>query len=98
MNLSGEAAQALMSFYKIPPRNLIVAVDDIYLDVGSVRIRTKGSHGGHNGLRDLIDHCGEDFTLIRIRVSTVPAGRDKADCVQHKYQYEVAKAFDDIAA
>jgi len=98
MNLSGEAAQALMSFYKIPPRNLIVAVDDIYLDVGSVRIRTKGSHGGHNGLRDLIDHCGEDFTRIRIGVGPVPAGRDKADFVLHKYGSEEAKAFDEIAA
>lgn len=96
MNLSGEAAQGLLSFYKVSPRNLIVVVDDIYLDLGSLRIRTKGSHGGHNGLRDLIEHCGEEFTRIRIGVGPFPPGQDRAEYVLRKYGNEEAKTYEGI--
>jgi PTH1 family peptidyl-tRNA hydrolase len=54
MNLSGKAVRAALAFYKIPPENLIVFCDDISFDVGCARIRRKGSHGGHNGLRNII--------------------------------------------
>jgi peptidyl-tRNA hydrolase, PTH1 family len=96
MNLSGEAAQALLAFYKVPPRNLIVAVDDIYLDLGSVRIRTQGSHGGHNGLRNLMEHCGGDFTRIRIGVGPFPPEQDRADFVLRKYGSDEAKRLDGV--
>lgn len=85
MNLSGEAAQAMLTFYKVSPKNLIVVVDDIYLELGAVRIRSKGSHGGHNGLRDLMEHCGDEFTRIRIGVGPLPEHYDKADFVLQKY-------------
>ena len=52
MNLSGESVQALMTWYKIKPANLIVISDDVNLDLGRIRIRAKGSHGGQNGLRN----------------------------------------------
>jgi PTH1 family peptidyl-tRNA hydrolase len=96
MNLSGEAAQALLAFYKVSPRNLIVAVDDIYLDLGAVRIRTKGSHGGHNGLRDMMEHCGEEFTRIRIGVGPLPPEQDKADFVLRKYGQEEGKILESV--
>ena len=91
MNLSGEAAQGLLAFYKVSPRNLIVVVDDIYLDMGAVRIRTQGSHGGHNGLRDLMQHCGEEFTRVRIGVGPFPPEQDRADFVLRKYNESDAK-------
>jgi peptidyl-tRNA hydrolase, PTH1 family len=96
MNLSGEAAQALLTFYKVTPKNLIVVVDDIYLDMGAVRIRTQGSHGGHNGLRDLMQHCGDEFTRVRIGVGPLPAGQDKADFVLRKYGTDDAKILDSV--
>ena len=96
MNLSGEAARALLAFYKVSPRNLIVAVDEIYLDLGAVRIRTKGSAGGHNGLRDLIQHCGEEFTRIRIGVGPYPPEQDRADFVLRKYGREEAEALETV--
>jgi PTH1 family peptidyl-tRNA hydrolase len=96
MNLSGEAAQVLLQFYKVSPRNLIVAVDDIYLDLGSVRIRTKGSHGGHNGLRNLMEHCGDEFTRVRIGVGPFPPEQDRADFVLRKYGSEEGKVLEDV--
>jgi PTH1 family peptidyl-tRNA hydrolase len=98
MNLSGEAAQGLLAFYKISPRNLIVVVDEIYLDLGAVRIRTQGSAGGHNGLRDLLQHCGDEFTRIRIGVGPVPTGHDRADFVLRKYGQDEAKILESVLA
>jgi len=85
MNLSGEAAQSLLAFYKVKPENLIVFVDEVYLPVGSVRIRQGGSAGGHNGLKSLIACIGEDFVRVRIGVGPCPAGWDRADFVLSKY-------------
>ena len=96
MNLSGEAAQALLSFYKVSPKNLIVVVDDIYLELGAVRIRTQGSHGGHNGLRSLMEHCGDEFTRIRIGVGPLPEHYDKADFVLQKYGSHEIKTLETV--
>ncbi len=96
MNLSGEAAQQLLQFYKISPRNLIVVVDDIYLELGALRIRTQGSHGGHNGLRNLMEHCGDEFTRVRIGVGPLPPDQDKADFVLRKYGAEESKVLDSV--
>ena len=76
MNLSGEAVQALMAFYKIPPAEVVVVTDDITLPIGSLRVRTSGGHGGHNGLRDIIEKIGEGFPRIRIGLGLCPPGRD----------------------
>ncbi len=84
MNLSGEAVQALMTFYKIPPSEMVVVADDITLPVGSVRIRPFGGHGGHNGLRDIIEHIGEGFPRIRVGVGPCPPGWDLSNFVLAK--------------
>jgi PTH1 family peptidyl-tRNA hydrolase len=96
MNLSGESAQSLLAFYKVSSKNLIVVLDDIYLDIGAVRIRTQGGHGGHNGLRNLIEHCGDDFTRVRIGVGPLPLNTDRADFVLRKYGAEESKIFEPI--
>ena len=69
MNLSGKAVVALSNFYKIPLDKIIVMFDDISLDVGKIRIRRKGSAGGHNGIKDIIELIGtEDIMRIKIGV------------------------------
>ncbi len=72
MNLSGDAIGAAAKFYKIPPQNVIIINDDISLPVGRMRIRKKGSAGGHNGLKSIISHIGEDFMRIKIGVGEKP--------------------------
>ena len=67
MNNSGSAVTALLNFYKIPTDRLIVMFDDITLDVGKLRLRRKGSHGGHNGIKDIIELAGTD-EIMRIKI------------------------------
>jgi PTH1 family peptidyl-tRNA hydrolase len=74
MNLSGTAVAEALSFYKIPLENLIVFCDDVSFDVGRVRIRRRGTHGGHNGLRNIIDHLStEEFCRLKIGVGKKPS-------------------------
>ena len=69
MNLSGEAAAPAASFYKVPPERVIVVSDDVSLPVGKLRVRTKGSSGGHNGIKSLISCLGTDaFPRVKIGV------------------------------
>ncbi len=73
MNLSGEAVIQAVNFYKIPPEHVIVVSDEISLPIGKLRIRTKGSAGGHNGLKDIIAKLGtSDFPRIRLGVGAPP--------------------------
>lgn len=67
MNNSGSSVTAIMNFYKIPADRLIVMFDDITLDVGKLRLRRKGSHGGHNGIKDIIELTGTDG-IMRIKI------------------------------
>ena len=73
MNLSGEAVGQAARFYKIPADHVLVVSDDITLPIGAMRIRTKGSAGGHNGLKNIISVLGtEEFPRIRLGVGTPP--------------------------
>ncbi len=69
MNLSGNALVEIMNYYKIDLEDLVIIYDDIYLDTGKIRIRTRGSHGGHNGIKDIINKInGNKFKRIRIGI------------------------------
>ena len=69
MNRSGQAVRALMQFFKIPVDEILVVHDELDLPVGTARLKRGGGHGGHNGLRDLIDHLGSrDFHRLRIGI------------------------------
>jgi len=83
MNLSGESLRAVVDYYNIDETSeLIVISDDISLDVGQIRIRKKGSAGGHNGLKNIILHLGhQDFMRIKVGVGEKPKGYDLADYV-----------------
>lgn len=73
MNSSGEAVNAAAKFYKIAPENIIVISDDVSLDVGRVRVRRKGSHGGQRGLKSIQESLGtEDYQRIKIGVGAKP--------------------------
>lgn len=90
MNLSGECISALTDYYKIDPETeLIVVSDDISLPPGQIRVRKKGSAGGHNGLKNIIQHLGtEGFQRIRLGVGEKPKGYDLADYVLGHFSRE----------
>lgn len=87
MNNSGIAVKEAASFYKIKPENIIVIFDDISLDVGKMRIRRKGTDGGHNGIKSIIYHLQSDsFPRIKIGVGKKPsADYDLADWVLSRF-------------
>ncbi len=82
MNLSGESVRTVMDFYKAEVSDILIIYDDICLAPGQLRVRTKGSAGGHNGIKSIISHLGtEEFARIRIGVGEKPEGWDLADYV-----------------
>lgn len=90
MNLSGESIREIIDYYKIEEKTeLIVISDDISLPPGALRIRKKGSAGGHNGLKNIILHLGHDeFQRIRLGVGEKPSGYDLADYVLGHFNEE----------
>ena len=104
MNLSGESLRELVNYYKIDEEHeLLVIYDDISLDVGQLRIRKKGSAGGHNGIKNIIANLGTDvFPRIKIGVGEKPARMDLADYVLGHFSKEekerMEQAFKDGAA
>ena len=101
MNLSGESLRPIMDFYKLEPEDFIIIHDDIDLDVGRLRIRRKGSAGGHNGLKSIINHLGSmDFPRVKIGVGEKPKGYDLADYVLGHFtkqeQAIFAERFDEV--
>lgn len=94
MNLSGEAVGQAARFFKLPPERVLVVSDEIALPPGALRVRTKGSAGGHNGLKNIIAHLGTDqFPRVRVGVGQKPhPACDMADWVLGKFQGEDKKA------
>ena len=81
MNLSGESVRALMDYYKLTTDEIVIIYDDISMPVGQVRIRPKGSAGGHNGIKSIIAHLGtQEFPRIKIGVGAKP---EHGDLVKH---------------
>lgn len=86
MNLSGESVRKLFDYYKIEKEQLIIIYDDISLDAGQIRIRKKGSAGGHNGIKSIISHLGtEEFPRIKIGIGQKPKEWDLADYVLARF-------------
>ena len=90
MNLSGESVRELVDYYKADEKEeLIVISDDISLDVAQIRVRKKGSAGGHNGLKNIISHLGHDqFMRVKMGVGEKPKGYDLADYVLGHFSKE----------
>ncbi len=86
MNLSGESIREILKFYKIPIEQFYVIYDDTSLPLSSVRIREKGSAGGHNGIKNIIAHLNTDaFIRIKVGIGEKPNGWDLADYVLAKF-------------
>jgi len=103
MNNSGEAVGAAASFYKIPPEHVIVLFDDVSLAPGRLRVRAKGSAGGHNGVKSIIAAIGEEFPRVKIGVGEKPRPEyDLADWVlaapAAADQKAIRARFDDVRA
>lgn len=99
MNLSGEAVFAAASFYKIPADRILVISDDISLDVGKMRVRRKGSHGGQKGLKSITEQIGSsDFPRIKIGVGQKPRpDYDLAAWVLSNFSAEERKTINEVA-
>ncbi|WP_090844625.1 aminoacyl-tRNA hydrolase [Alkalicoccus daliensis] len=86
MNLSGESVAQLMKYYQIANEDLLVIYDDLDLAPGKIRLRQKGGHGGHNGIRSIIQHTGSDtFNRIRIGIGRPAPGTAVPDYVLGKF-------------
>ncbi len=84
MNLSGHPVLSLATFYKVPPQRILVVVDELDLPFGTLRMRARGSSGGHNGLKSLIEALGQDFPRLRIGIGRSHEG-DAIDRVLGKF-------------
>lgn len=86
MNLSGESLRSVVDYYKVMPEELVVIYDDISLSPGQLRIRLKGSAGGHNGIKNIIAHLGtQEFPRIKVGVGAKPPRMDLKDYVLSRF-------------
>ncbi len=86
MNLSGESVRDIVNYFKLTAEDMVVIFDDISLDVGEIRVRERGSAGGHNGMKNIIRELGTDeFVRVRIGIGDKPPGWDLADYVLSKF-------------
>ena len=86
MNLSGEAVQATAAFYKIPTDNIVVIHDELDIEFGYIRMRKGGGSAGHNGVKSVTEHLGEDYGRVRIGIGPKqPDNIDSADFVLQKF-------------
>lgn len=101
MNLSGEAVQAVQHFYKVSNDKTLAIYDELDIEFGQIRMRVGGSAAGHNGVKSLIKHCGEDFGRIRVGIGPkLHEQQDSADFVLSKFSQDqvgkLPKLYDEI--
>jgi PTH1 family peptidyl-tRNA hydrolase len=98
MNLSGEAVQAISSFYKINPENVCVLHDELDIEFGQIRLRLGGSDAGHNGIKSVSQHIGEDYGRIRIGIGPKkPASIKSEDFVLKKFSKDEKSQLTNLA-
>jgi PTH1 family peptidyl-tRNA hydrolase len=91
MNASGQAIGELLRYFKIDVADLLVVVDEVQLPLGKVRARARGSAGGHNGLKSVVQHIGDEFARLRLGVGRGDSRRDLADHVLAKFEKDEAE-------
>ena len=97
MNLSGQAAQGLLNFYKLPMENMLVAHDDLDIPYGTIRIRPKGGPGGQGGMASTIEKLGtKDFSRLRLGIGRPPGRMDPAAFVLQDFSREEMKIISEI--
>ena len=90
MNLSGQAIGELSRYFKIELGDLLIVVDEVQLPLGKLRARARGSAGGHNGLKSVVAHLGDDYARLRLGVGRGDARRDLADHVLARFDKDEA--------
>jgi PTH1 family peptidyl-tRNA hydrolase len=90
MNLSGQAVGEIARYFKVDVPDVLIVVDEVQLPLGKLRARARGSAGGHNGLKSVIAHLGDDFSRLRIGVGRGEQQRDLADHVLSRFEKEEA--------
>ena len=98
MNLSGQAIGELTRYFKIELGDLIVIVDEVHLPLGKLRARKRGSAGGHNGLKSVIAHLGDEFSRLRIGVGRGADQRNLADHVLSRFEKDEAAEVERMTA
>jgi PTH1 family peptidyl-tRNA hydrolase len=98
MNLSGQAIGELTRYFKIELGDLIVIVDEVHLPLGKLRARTRGSAGGHNGLKSVIAHLGDEFSRLRMGVGRGADQRNLADHVLSRFEKDEAAEVERMTA
>ena len=98
MNLSGQAVGELARYFKIDVADLIVVVDEVHLPLGKLRARSKGSAGGHNGLKSIIAHLGDEFARLRLGVGRGGEQRNLADHVLSRFEKDEAAEVERMTA
>jgi PTH1 family peptidyl-tRNA hydrolase len=97
MNLSGQSAQGLLHFYKIPMENMLIAHDDLDIPFGTIRIRSKGGPGGQKGMASTIEQLGtKEFPRLRIGIGRPPGRMDPAAYVLQNFSREEIKSLSEI--
>ena len=98
MNSSGESIRAAADYYKVPPEDILVVYDDIGLAPGQLRIRAKGSAGGHNGIKSIIAHLGtQEFPRVKVGIGEKPPRMDLADYVLGHFSSGEKKIMEEAA-
>lgn len=98
MNLSGSPVAAVAKFFDVPTENLIVVHDELDIPFGDIRSKFSGGHAGHNGLRDIIKHLGNDFHRIRFGIGRPPGSMEVADFVLQNFSSTEKKELDVLVA
>lgn len=98
MNLSGSPVAAVAKFLDVPTENLIVVHDELDIPFGDIRSKFSGGHAGHNGLRDIIKHLGNDFHRIRFGIGRPPGSMEVADFVLQNFSSTEKKELDVLVA
>lgn len=98
MNSSGESIRAAADYYKVPPEDILVVYDDISLAPGQLRVRAKGSAGGHNGIKSIIAHLGtQEFPRVKVGIGEKPPRMDLADYVLGHFSSGEKKIMEEAA-
>ena len=98
MNASGEAVGGLLRYFRIDAADLLVVVDEVQLPLGRLRARARGSAGGHNGLKSIIAHLGDEFSRLRVGVGRGGQERDLADHVLSRFERDEAAEVERMTA
>jgi PTH1 family peptidyl-tRNA hydrolase len=98
MNNSGDAVGPLARYYKVPPENVLVVYDELDLPFGTIRLREKGGAGGHNGMRSVINHLGENFPRLRLGIGRPPGQMPVPAYVLQDFSKDDLPLLDDVLA